>query len=124
MNYEGFIERVHARTHLSRAEAVAATHVILKTIAEQIGEESSQRLAAGLPSQLARDLREPPADEAVHFSFGEFCQRVAIREDSNVPDAISHARCVIETLEEAVDGRRCGSELAALRDDLAPLFSF
>lgn len=122
MDYEHFIERVHARAHLQPKEAVNATCATLKTLAEQIGPAPTRRLAAQLPRELACYLQVAPADEMGHFSFGEFCQRVAIREDSNVPDAIAHARCVIETLEEALDRSRCGTVFVELREELAPLF--
>jgi uncharacterized protein (DUF2267 family) len=70
------------------------------------------------------NLRPLPDGVTGHYSFGEFCVRVAIREESNVPDAIAHARAIIDALQVAVDLEDCAELLVLLKEELAPLFCF
>lgn len=122
MDFDRFIERVHLRARVTTAGAIGATRATLETVAERIGGDEARQLAAQLPREIAGYLQGKSPPRAERFSFGEFCQRVAIREASNVPDAISHARCVIETLEEAISRDTSGAILLMLHQDFAPLF--
>lgn len=124
MDYDRFTGLVQNRARLATtADAVRATRATLETLAERIGSDEARHLASQLPREIGHYLQEAPPAQGERFSFDEFCRRVAQREGCDVPEAVFHARCVIETLEEAVTGGEIRHVLAVLPDDFAPIFA-
>lgn len=124
MDYDRFIGLVQSRAHLpSMGAAVAATRATLQTLAERIGANEARHVAAQLPREIAFYLNESFLETGERFSFDEFCQRVAKREPADLPDAIFHARCVIETLEEAVTAGEMSDVIGLLPEEFIPLFA-
>lgn len=124
MDYDRFIGLVQNRARLATtADAVTAIRATLETIAERIGANEARHLASQLPREIGHYLQEGPPAEGERFSFDEFCRRVAERENFDRPEAVFHARCVIETLEEAVTPGEVRHVLSTLPDDFTPLFA-
>jgi len=123
MDYDRFINLVKSRARVDTDEAVAAVRATLQTLAERIGANEARHVAAQLPDEIGRHLQNPPAATGERFSFDEFCQRVARREDCDLPDAVFHARCVIETLEEAVSAGEINQVVGLLPEEFVPLFT-
>ncbi|MGH7947070.1 MAG: DUF2267 domain-containing protein [Opitutaceae bacterium] len=123
MNYDHFINQVHARAHLGSTEkAVTAIRATLQTLAERILPTEAADIAAQLPREIAYYLIEPQTAPE-RFSVGEFLKRVALRENCDLDDATFHARCVIEVLEEAISPGELRDLLAELPEDFDPLFT-
>jgi uncharacterized protein (DUF2267 family) len=124
MDYNRFIRLVKNRARLATTEdAVTATRATLETLAERIGAEEAYDVAAQLPREVAHYLEESPPSTRENFSFDEFCQRVAEREECELKDAVFHSCCVIETLEEAVTSDELSQLIGMLPEEFVPLFA-
>ena len=103
MKHDEFIGQVQHRARLSsRGEAERATRATLETLAERLAGGEAKDLAAQLPQEIAEHLRREWSGIGERFSLEEFFRRVSLREGVDLPDAIFHARAVIEVLSEAV----------------------
>lgn len=123
MDYDHFINQVQTRAHLgSTQEAVTAIRATLETLAERIVPGEAADIAAQLPREIAHHLLEPRVAPE-RFSSGEFVKRIALRETCDYSDAVFHARCVIEVLEEAISPGEFHDLLAELPADFDPLFA-
>ena len=108
MNHDAFIREVRERAHIhSHEQAEAAIAATLSLLWERgWPEESLNDLASQLPEELADYVRYDGEQKAQPFSVDEFFRRVASREGADEPDAVYHARVVMEVLQEAVTGAR------------------
>jgi uncharacterized protein (DUF2267 family) len=79
-----------------------AVRATLSTLSERLTFEEAKDLAAQLPGEIAACLSISPVMHAQRLSLDEFFYRVATREKAHPPDAICHARVVMEVLSEAV----------------------
>jgi len=123
MDYDRFIGLVQSRAHLaSSGDAVAAVRATLSTLAERIDPHEAHHLAAQLPREIGVFLEGNKLEKGERFSFGEFCQRVSDREHVDPPQAVHHARCVIETLEEAASPGEIRDVRSQLSEEFQPLF--
>lgn len=103
MKYDDFVGRVQERAHLdSTNRAMSAVRATLATLSERLTFEEAKDLAAQLPSEIAMCLSISPVMHAQRLSLDEFFYRVATREKAHPPEAIYHARVVMEVLGEAV----------------------
>jgi uncharacterized protein (DUF2267 family) len=119
MNYDRFIGLVQSRARLASSdEAVAAIRATLSTLAERIDPHEAHHLAAQLPREIGMYLEGSFSEKGERFDFSEFCKRVSDREHVDPPQAVHHARCVIETLEEAASA----GEIRDVRSQLSPEF--
>jgi uncharacterized protein (DUF2267 family) len=119
MRYEEFIATVHVHGAFeTRARAVAATRATLQTLAEQVGGDTANVLAAELPPELARYIRGGDGTEGEHFSVDEFWSRVAERADLGRADAARCARAVLHQLGGALPPARLAIVWAELPEDL------
>ena len=101
MDYHTFIGRVQHRTRLGTfEEAVRATRATLETLGERLYGGEPSNLGAQLPEELGHYLERAKAGEA--FDLDEFLNRVQIREGVDLPEAVFHARVVLQVLREAV----------------------
>ena len=96
MKHDKCLEQGQHRARLgSRGQAERATCATLEKLAE--------RQAGGqLPLELGEHLRGQWSARGERFSLEECLRRVSQREGVDLPDAIFHARGVIEVLDEVV----------------------
>lgn len=101
MRYEEFVGQVQNRARLaSEGEAVTAIRATLETLGERLFGGEAHNIAAQLPREIGHYLEEPTTNES--FDLDEFFRRVSFREGVELPEAVFHARVVIEVLKEAV----------------------
>jgi uncharacterized protein (DUF2267 family) len=100
MNHDDFVGQVQHRAHLpSRGDAEMVIRATFETLGERLQRESAEHLAAQLPPELGRHLKDRLF---AHLSLREFNERVATREHADVARATFHARCVLGTLCGAI----------------------
>ena len=101
MNHDEFVGQVQHRAQLaSRGAAETIIRVTFETLGERLLRNSADHLAAQLPPELARHLGTAPKFE--HMNLEEFYKRAADREGCDLPKAVFHVRCVMETVAEAI----------------------
>ena len=100
MNHDEFVGHVQHLAHLpSRGDAETIIRATFETLGERLQPAAAAHLAAQLPAELGRHLKEHPF---VHLSVHDFNERVAEREHADIAKAAFHARCVLETMREAI----------------------
>jgi uncharacterized protein (DUF2267 family) len=123
MNHDEFIGQVQHRARVdSRGAAERATRATLETLGERLTGGAAQNLAAQLPHEIGEHLRRSgPA--ALPVDLQGFFERVAAREDTELPAAVFHARCVIEVVGEATTGGGVEKIKDQLPDEYERLFA-
>ena len=122
MEYDLFIQQVRTRARVrSTPAAVAATRATLTTLAERVGATQMEPLHLAFPAVFQQVLTEATQTEPKPFTFDSFCQRLADREQTDVPAAVFHARCVIDTLR-VIAPQEVEVLAQSLPRDFAPLF--
>ena len=108
MEHDQFVGQVQDRARLaSRGDAERSIRATFETLGERLSGGAASNLAAQLPSELAENLRRTVASESAsgeQFSLDEFFQRVTRREGVDQPDAVFHARAVVEVVDDATTG--------------------
>ena len=123
MKYDEFIKEVQERGHMdSRERAAEAAQATLGTLAERLAGGEPHDLASQLPPELAEHVRYDEEQKSDPFSLEEFFRRVAEKEGTDEPDAVYHARVVIEVLQEAVTKGEIDDVRSQLPTEYAPLF--
>ena len=123
MKHDEFIGQVQHRARLSsRGEAERATRATLETLAERLVGGEANDLAAQLPMEIREHLRRERSGKGQRFSLNEFFHRVSQREGVDVPEAVYHARAVIEVLSEAVSKGEMDDVRAQLPAEFDRLF--
>ncbi len=123
MKHDEFIGQVQHRARLSsRGAAERATRATLETLAERLSGGEAKDLAAQLPPELGEHLQGQWSAIGERFSLEEFFRRVSLREETDLPSAIFHARAVIEVLGEAVSPGEMDDVLAQLPAEFDRLF--
>lgn len=123
MKHDEFIGQVQHRARLSsRGAAERATRATLETLAERLAGGEAKDLAAQLPPEIGEHLRGEWSAMGDRFSLGEFFRRVGLREGVDLPEAVFHARAVIEVLSEAVSKGEMDDVRAQLPAEFARLF--
>jgi uncharacterized protein (DUF2267 family) len=123
MKHDEFIGQVQHRAQLgSRGQAERATRVTLETLAERLAGGEAKDLAAQLPLEIGEHLTDQWSAIGERFSLEEFFRRVSLREGVDLPDAIFHARAVIEVLSEAVSKGEMDDVRAQLPAEFDRLF--
>lgn len=124
MDYDRFVGLVQNRARLATGgDAVSAIRATLTTLAERVDSGEADDLAAQLPREIGYYLRAQRPLGGERFSFGEFCERVAVRENCDLPEAVYHARCVMEVVSEAVAPGEIRDVRGQLPEGFQPLFS-
>jgi uncharacterized protein (DUF2267 family) len=122
MKYHDFLGQVQHRARMATTEdAVSATRATLQTLAERITRGQANHVAAQLPEELAIYLSDAQA-KPERFSLDEFLDRVASRENADMPDAVFHARVVVEVLGEAIAPDEMEQLRSQLPAEYKPLF--
>ncbi|MBU7584026.1 MAG: DUF2267 domain-containing protein [Nostoc sp. TH1S01] len=123
MQHDEFIGQVQHRAHLSsRGDAELATRATLETLAERLAGQEPLNAAAQLPKGLAQYMQHQYAGSGTRFSLDEFFQRVSLKEGAELPDAVYHARAVIEVLQEAISPGEIDDIRSQLPSEYDPLF--
>jgi CBS domain-containing protein/uncharacterized protein (DUF2267 family) len=101
MDYDRFVTRVRNLGGFATfGDAVAAIRSTLTTLGERLTGEGGRRLATHLPHEIALQVGWP-SGEPIHL--GEFYERVALRAGIlHLPHAASHARIVMQVVDEAL----------------------
>lgn len=121
MKYDEFVAEVAGRARLpSRGDAVRAIQATLETLAERISSGEAADVAAQLPPELGTFLTDVEVTE--RFPVDEFFLRVAAKETSDLPDAVHHARAVMDVLQDALTPGEVEDIRAQLPDNYDPLF--
>jgi uncharacterized protein (DUF2267 family) len=121
MQYHEFVGQVQHRARLgTQGEAVRAIHATLETLGERLFGGEAHNLAAQLPQEIGDYLERPIESES--FDLDEFYDRVAMREGVDLPDALYHARAVIEVLREATSPDLMNKVMAQFPEEYTVLF--
>ena len=100
MNHDEFVGQVQHRAHLaSRGDAETIIRATFETLGERLQPSAAAHLAAQLPAELGRHLKD---HRFTHLTVHDFNERVAEREKADIEKAAFHARCVLETMSEAI----------------------
>lgn len=118
MKFHNFVGQVQHRAQLaSEGDAIRAIQATLQTLAERLDPHEAKDLAAQLPREFASYLDTP--NHSVRMSLDDFLHKVSEREHESLPQAIYHARVVVEVLKEAVSA----GEIKDVRSQLPREFS-
>lgn len=123
MQYEEFVGQVQHRAKLATmGDAVHSIHATLLTLGERLYGKEREHLAAQLPREIGTYLTESTLEQG--FALREFFLRVADREQSELPDAVYHARAVMSVVIDAVSHGEITDVLAQLPADYRELFTW
>lgn len=123
MQHDEFIGQVQKRAHLSsRGNAELATRATLETLAERLAGREPFNAAAQLPKGIAQYLQHEHAGSGERFSLDEFFERISQREGVELPEAVHHARMVVEVLSEAISPGEINDIRSQLPPEFDPLF--
>ncbi len=118
MQTHEFLGRVQEKARLrTLGEAMLATRATLETLAERLGPDDAQHLAARLPQELQLLLIESSTLMPERFSSSEFLLRVCAREGIDLSESTRHARAVIDVLAQAVPDDEASDVLDRLPED-------
>jgi uncharacterized protein (DUF2267 family) len=119
MNHDEFVGHVQHLAHLpSRGDAEMIIRATFETLGERLQSESAEHVAAQLPPELGRHLKERHFE---HLSLRDFNERIAEREHADVAKATFHARCVLDTLRTAITPGAVRKIRLQLPDEFQPL---
>lgn len=119
MHHDEFVGQVQHRAHLaSRGDAETIIRATLETLGERLQAQAAEHIAAQLPQELGRHLKHRMF---THLSVRDFCQRVAEREHADVEKAKFHARCVLDTMREAISPGAVHKLRQQLPEEFQPL---
>lgn len=123
MTYDEFVGRVQQQARLgSTGEAMKAIGATLETLGERLHGGEAENLAAQLPQEIGHYLGD--AGSSASFDLDTFYDKVCERSGADKPDAVHHARVVMNVVQEAVSGGELDDMKAQLPDEYAPLFEF
>lgn len=126
MHYQEFVNRVNERIHEEvPGETEFAIQATLATLGECVSGKDAERLASGLPVELAAQLEAGNyAQKARSFSLEEFYRRIAEREGALcVEGSTVRARAVMTVLYETVIGEELASIKRLLPEEFETLSS-
>lgn len=120
MRHDEFIGEVQHRAKLpSRGDAERATRITLETLGERLGAPDA--LAAQLPREIGRHLTAS-SDKFERLSLDDFLDRVSEKADADAPEAVFHARAVIDVVRDAVGDGTVKKAAEQLPDEFRTLF--
>ena len=126
MRYDEFVGQVQHRAHLADGgQAVRAIHATLETLGERLVGGEARDLATQLPPEIGYYLHSPNwtrSSVPQKFDLEEFFDRVAMREDARIAQAMHHAQAVIAVLCDAVSPGEIKDVRAQLPHEFDRLF--
>lgn len=121
MQYDEFVGKVQNQARLpSTGDAVRAISATFQTLGTRLHGDEARNLAAQLPEGLGDYLEHDGDSEA--FDLQEFYNRVQEKEGVDMPDAVHHARVVMQVVEEAVSRGEMSDMKAQLPPEYDDLF--
>lgn len=121
MNADEFVSEVRNIAELQdRDQAVRAIDATLSTLRERIAGNEPNNLADQLPAELSEPLRGTGGQD--NFSLAEFYDRVAEKEGVDREEAVTHARAVGTTLQQAVTAGEMNKVRWQLKDEFVEIF--
>lgn len=121
MKHDEFVSELQHRIEApSRGQTLHTAHAVLETLGERLQEDEAEDLAAPLPIEIDRYLTD--GESGQQFDWDEFVERVAEREEAELPDAQFHAQAVIALVDEAVPGGEMQDVRANLPGEYDELF--
>lgn len=122
MKYHEFIGKVQSQARLpDESSAVTATRATLETLGERIMGGQARNLAAELPEEVGIFLTST-ADKQVSFDIDSFWEKVSEREGEDLPEAVHHARAVVDVMQQAVSAGSINKLRDALPEEYDTLF--
>ena len=119
MTHDEFVGHVQHLAHLpSRGDAELIIRATFETLGERLQSASAEHVAAQLPPELGRHLKNRRFE---HLSLRDFNARVAEREHDDVQKASFHARCVLDTLSAAISPGAVRKIRMQLPEEFQPL---
>lgn len=119
MTHDEFVGHVQHLAHLpSRGDAELIIRATFETLGERLQSASAEHVAAQLPPELGRHLKDRRFE---HLSLRDFNARVAEREHDDVEKASFHARCVLDTLSAAISPGAVRKIRMQLPEEFQPL---
>ncbi|EEF58403.1 DUF2267 domain-containing protein [Pedosphaera parvula] len=116
MTFDHFVGQVQHRARLSSlGAAVRAIQATLPAFAARLTAEETKDLASQLPREIAFYLQV--SEHSVPLKLHDFFQLVSAQEQTHLPDAVYHARVVLEVLKEAVSEGEVSDIKAQLPED-------
>jgi uncharacterized protein (DUF2267 family) len=116
MTFDHFVGQVQHRARLgSLGAAVRAIQATLPPFASRLTAEETKDVTSQLPREIAFYMQV--ADHSIPMSLHEFFERVSTQEQTHLPDAVYHARVVLEVLKEAVSDGEVKDIRAQLPED-------
>lgn len=126
MQHDELIGQVQHRARLaSRGDAERAVRATLESLAERLSDGMAENLAAQLPHEVGEHLRRKvsvAAGTGERFTLDDFFHRVSEEEGVELPQAVFHARVVLEVVEEATTGGLFAKLRGQLPDEWDRLF--
>jgi uncharacterized protein (DUF2267 family) len=123
MQYDEFVGQVQHRARLaSTDEAVRAIRSTLETLAERLVGNEPEDLASQLPEEIGIFLRAPFAGQGQRLTLEDFFELVSAREGIELPQAIFHARAVMDVLRDAVSAGELNDVRGQLPAEFRSLF--
>lgn len=121
MDYSNFVGQVQNKARLDGEDkAVRAIRATLETLSERLSAGEVSDAASQLPREIALYMQS--SDGSERFDVDEFFRRVSHREQVDLPEAIFHARAVVEVLDGALSEGEMSDIRAQLPEDYSRLF--
>lgn len=121
MNADEFVNEVRTIAELEDGSgARRAISATLSTLRERLAGNEPNNLADQLPEELAEALRGTGGQD--NFSLNEFYDRVAEKEGVGREEAVTHARAVGTTLQQAVTAGEMDKVRWQLKDEYVEIF--
>src|SRR5687768_10165816 len=121
MNFDHFVGQVQHRARLgSEGAAVRAIQATFQTLSERLNAGETKDLVSQLPREF--EIYFQVAKHSQKFSVDDFFQRVTEREHVHKPDAVFHARVVLDVLQEALSPGEIKDVKAQLPEEWDRLF--
>jgi uncharacterized protein (DUF2267 family) len=121
MNFDHFVGQVQHRARLgSSGDAVCAIQAVFQTLSERLNAGETKDLISQLPREFG--IYFQVAEHSQRFSLDDFFHRISQREQVDVPEAVFHARVVLEVMQEAVSQGEVDDVKAQLPEEWRDLF--
>ena len=121
MQYHEFVGQVQDRARLgSEGEAMQAIRATLSALGTRLHGGEANDIAAQLPDGIAHFLTRAERNEPL--TMRAFYEQVQEAEQVDFPEAVFHARVVMQVLEEAISGGEMQDIRAQLPAEYEDLF--
>lgn len=121
MQYKEFITSFMSYNGIStESEAVNSVRSVLTTLAERLQGGAANHVASQLPDELKVFMSGNP--ESIRYTYQEFLQKVAERENSDIRDASEHIKGVFSLIYQSISPGEFKHLMDQLPSEYKPLF--